>query len=99
MRILGGRWKGSILWRLHDNGPMRPGQLRRQIPGVSESVLLRQLSELAADGLIERIDHGTWPLHVTYEISAYGETVGPLVEQLCAWGRGHRERVAGASGS
>lgn len=97
MGVLSGRWKGSILWRLHENGSMRPGELRREIPGVSEAVLLRQLAELVDDGLVVRIDRGTWPLHVSYEISGYGATAGPLVEQLCAWGRAHQARsgVAG----
>lgn len=91
--VLSGRWKGSILWRLHERGSMRPGQLRREIPGVSEAVLLRQLAELVDDGLVVRTEHGTKPLHVSYEISDYGATAGPLVEQLCAWGRAHQART------
>ena len=97
MGVLSGRWKGSILWRLHERGSMRPGELRREIPGVSEAVLLRQLAELARDGLVVRTDHGTWPLHVSYEISDYGATAGPLVEQLCQWGRVH-QRSRGEAG-
>lgn len=77
---------------------MRPGELRRQIPGVSEAVLLRQVNELVADGLVDRVDHGTMPLHVTYEISSYGATAGPLVEQLCAWGRAHQSRLHDRAG-
>lgn len=93
MGVLSGRWKGSILWRLHENGAMRPGELRREIPGVSEAVLLRQLAELVDDGLVVRTERGTLPLHVSYEISEYGETAGSLVEQLCEWGRAHQARL------
>lgn len=90
LQVIGGRWKGSILWRLSEHGAMRPGELRRSIPGVSEAVLLRQLREMTADGILERSDAGGYPLEVTYRITSYGATLGPVVEQLCAWGRAHQ---------
>lgn len=92
LQVIGGRWKGSILWRLSERGTMRPGELRRSISGVSEAVLLRQLREMTADGVLERIDTGGYPLEVTYRITAYGATLEPIVEQLCSWGHGHQTR-------
>lgn len=93
LSVIGGKWKGSILWRLSSNGPMRPGELRRSILGVDERVLARQLGELVDDGIVDRHEASGFPLHVTYELSDYGRTVGPVVEQLCAWGRSHQARA------
>lgn len=89
--VLAGRWKGTILWRL-SAGPMRTGALRRSIPGISERMLIRHLHDLVADGILTRTDAGTVPPHVTYEISAYGRTLAPIVEALCTWGRTHQGR-------
>lgn len=47
---------------------------------------------MTADGVLERIDTGGYPLEVTYRITAYGATLGPIVEQLCSWGRDHQAR-------
>lgn len=90
LSVLSGRWKGPILWRIAENGPQRPGALRRQIPGASEAVILRQLTELVRDGILTRTEGGGDPLHVTHSFTPYGETLGPIVEQLCAWGRQHQ---------
>ena len=79
-----------------DHSAQRPGALRRQIPGASEAVLLRQLTELVRDGILTRTGSRGYPLHVTYAFTPYGETLGPIVEQLCAWGRQHQAATASA---
>src|SRR5690242_16772736 len=86
--VIAGRWKGTILWRLVD-GPMRTGELRRSIPGITERMLIRHLQELVADGIIDRHDAREVPPRVTYSISAYGRTLVPVVAQLCRWGEAH----------
>lgn len=91
LSVVSGRWKGSILWRIAEDGPQRPGALRRQIPGANEAVILRQLTELVSDGILTRTESSGYPLHVTYGFTPYGETLGPIVEQLCAWGRQHQD--------
>lgn len=85
MRVISGRWKASILWRLAER-PMRTGELQRSIPGVTEKVLRNHLRELAADGIIERHDAGTLPLEVTYSLTDHGRSLGPALQALCAWG-------------
>jgi DNA-binding HxlR family transcriptional regulator len=93
--VIAGRWKGTILWRLADR-PMRTGELRRSIPGITERMLIRHLQELVADGIIDRHDARQMPPRVTYAISDYGRTLVPLVAQLCQWGEAHLARAAGA---
>ncbi|HEV7625584.1 MAG TPA: helix-turn-helix domain-containing protein [Streptomyces sp.] len=88
LSVIAGRWKGTILWRLVD-GPMRTGELRRSIPGITERMLIRHLQELVADGIIDRHDAQEVPPRVSYSISEYGRTLEPLIWQLCAWGETH----------
>ena len=89
LSVIGGRWKATILWRLSER-PMRTSELRRSIPAVTERMLIRHLQELVRDGVLVRIDAGTVPPHVTYELSEYGQTLAPVVGALCEWGRGHQ---------
>ena len=51
--VMGGKWKGLILFALQD-GPVRFGQLRRAVPGISERMLILQLREMEASGLVHR---------------------------------------------
>ena len=93
--VIAGRWKGTILWRLVD-GPMRTGELRRSIPGITERMLIRHLQELVADGIVDRHDAQQVPPRVTYSISDYGHTLVPVVAHLCSWGEAHLSRAASA---
>ena len=97
LEVIRGRWKGTILWRLED-GPMRTSELRRSIPGIGERMLIRHLRELVDAGVLDRHDAGTIPPRVSYSISAYGQTLAPIVWALCEWGERHLERSAGNAG-
>ncbi len=85
--------QGTILWRLLD-GPRRTSELKRSIPGITERMLIRHLQDLVADGIVERDDKKTIPPCVYYSLSAYGQTLAPVVEMMCNWGRSHLKRVS-----
>ena len=93
MRVMDGRWKGTILWRLQD-GPRRTSELKRSIPGITERMLIRHLQELVADGIVKRDDNKTIPPCVYYSLSSYGRTLGPVVQMMCSWGRLHLKRLS-----
>ncbi|MEO0497787.1 MAG: helix-turn-helix domain-containing protein [Pseudomonadota bacterium] len=94
--IIGGKWKPGLLYRLK-GGPLRLSELRRQMPWVSERVLIRQLKELVTDGILERRDYGEIPPRVDYRLTKYGWSVVPLVEALADWGAVHLKTKSGPS--
>jgi len=96
LSVIDGRWKGTILWRLSE-GPMRTGELRRSIPGITERMLIRHLQELVSDGILVRRQTKKMPPCVWYSISEYGLTLVPVLEVICAWGRTHIERTQGCA--
>lgn len=59
----------------------RFGELRRKIPDISERMLTQHLRELEEDGIVQR--------KVEYSLTAYGRTLRPITELLCAWGKKH----------
>ena len=83
--VLGGKWKPLILFHLA-HGTRRYGELRRAIGSVSDKVLIQQLKELQADGIIDRFDHGEIPPKVEYSLTAFGRTLGKALAPLCEWG-------------
>src|SRR5258708_19561703 len=86
--VLGGKWKPLILYHLA-HGTRRYGELRRAIGSVSDKVLIQQLKELQADGIIARLDYGEIPPKVEYSLTAFGKTLGKALAPLCGWGTSH----------
>jgi DNA-binding HxlR family transcriptional regulator len=87
---IGGKWKALILWYLLDD-TKRFSELERQIPQISQKVLVQQLRELEEDGLIKRQVYPLVPPKVEYSISQYGMSIRPLLMLLLEWGTRHSE--------
>ena len=79
VRMIQGRWKLPILFRLYADHALRTSQLLRDMPGVSQKMLTQHLRELEADRLVERIDHGEKPLRVEYRLSEAGWRLMPVL--------------------
>lgn len=84
MRIIGGKWKGSILWHLQD-GPVRFNDLARQLGGASKKMVTQRLKEMEDLGLVERKVLSTRPIAVAYEITEFGRSSLTVLEQLKDW--------------
>ena len=79
--LIGGKWKALILDHLTD-GALRFGSLQRLMPKVTQ-----QLRELEKDGLVERHVYPVVPPKVEYELTDFGQTVLPILDAMCVWGR------------
>jgi DNA-binding HxlR family transcriptional regulator len=91
--VVGGKWKPWILWHLYD-GVRRYGELRRLTPGITGKMLTQHLRELERDGVVERKIYAQKVPKVEYSFTKYGETMRPLLKELCNWGGKHAERQA-----
>jgi len=88
MRLLGGKWKGSILWHLKD-GPVRFNDLARQLGGASKKMVSQRLREMEAMQMVERRVISTRPVAVTYTITDFGRSALGILEQLKDWAEAH----------
>jgi DNA-binding HxlR family transcriptional regulator len=84
MRIIGGKWKGSILWHLQD-GPVRFNDLARQLGGASKKMITQRLQEMEEIGLVRRKVLSTRPIAVAYEITDFGQSSLTVLKQLKEW--------------
>ena len=85
-RILGGKWKLEILYYIAFCNIHRFGALRRQLGGITESSLTKQLRELEADGFLLRQDFGEVPPRVEYTLSHLGRSFMEVMLYMKAWG-------------
>jgi len=72
LRLIMGPWTTYILWRLENEGELRFGKLKAQIPGISSKVLTERLRMLENADLIDRDYEPTVPPAVTYSLTSRG---------------------------
>lgn len=85
MEQIGGTWKAPILWRLKDH-VMRYGELRKDIPHISDKMLTTQLRELEEDGYIHRKVYAVVPPKTEYSLTQEGKEIIALITQIREYG-------------
>jgi len=90
LKSIAGKWKPEVIYALSNEKVLRYGELRRQVGSVSNPVLAKILKELAADGVISRHQYDVLPPRVEYELTAKGESVIPLLQQICRWSASYK---------
>lgn len=88
LKVISGRWKAVILHQLFIS-PRRLSELQRMLPQAAQKVLIQQLRELEAHGLVQRTLHAEVPARVDYAVTPLGMTLQPILQALCEWGRRH----------
>jgi DNA-binding HxlR family transcriptional regulator len=78
---VGGKWKLLILYQL-SNHSFRLSELKRQIPDISEKMLIQELKTLIDSNLVSRMNFGEVPPRVEYEITEIGLKALPLISEM-----------------
>ncbi|RTL13478.1 MAG: transcriptional regulator [Neisseriaceae bacterium] len=92
LRILGGKWKLSILCDLLD-GTKRFSELRRLNSGITQRMLTNQLRELETDLVISRKVYAEVPPKVEYSLTEIGKKLEPILQQLEEWGQTYLDEI------
>jgi DNA-binding HxlR family transcriptional regulator len=85
LRVLEGRWKLVILFHLFGGKVLRFSDLERTIPAISQKMLIQQLRQMEADGIVRRIVHHQVPSKVEYCLTACGQDLCPALDALLKW--------------
>jgi DNA-binding HxlR family transcriptional regulator len=86
LELLEGRWKLGILFRLFGGKLLRFSELEREIPAISQKMLIQQLRQLEKDGIVRRIVHPQVPPKVEYCLTDWGQSLCPALDALLKWG-------------
>jgi len=84
IRAITGKWKIEIVCCLIA-GPLRFGELRRTLPGITQHMLTEQLRDLARNGIVIRKAFAEIPPRVEYELSQAGIDLMPTFLALRDW--------------
>ncbi|WP_269235693.1 winged helix-turn-helix transcriptional regulator [Flavobacterium flavigenum] len=92
METLSGNWKLPILFSL-SGGAKRFKEITREIDGISDKMLSKELKDLETNHLVKRTVVDTFPPTVQYEITAHAETLFEVMKALRDWGQNHRKKI------
>lgn len=84
-RLLEGRWKLLILFHLFGGKLLRFSELERAIPAISQKMLIQQLRQMEADGIVRRIVHHQVPPKVEYGLTDWGQSLCPALDSILQW--------------
>lgn len=82
--VLANKWTMLVMGAL-SGGPMRFGELRRRLDGITQKMLTQTLRALERDGLVTRTVYPTIPPKVEYAATELGESVTALMHAIRAW--------------
>lgn len=85
LRMLEGRWKLVILFQLFGGKVLRFSELEKAIPAISQKMLIQQLRQMEADGIVRRIVHHQVPPKVEYCLTDWGQALCPSLDALLTW--------------
>ena len=88
LELIGGKWKGVILWHLAAR-TLRFSQLQRRMAGITQKMLTQQLRDLERDGLIIRTVYAEVPPRVEYALTQKGSSLKTLLGEMREWGEQH----------
>ena len=94
LEILSGKWKLPIIISL-SFGKKRFRQIAREISGITDKMLSKELKELEVNQLVKRTVYDAFPPVVEYSITEHGRSLEKVVAELRRWGLSHRKKIIG----
>ncbi|HTO35151.1 MAG TPA: helix-turn-helix domain-containing protein [Flavobacterium sp.] len=93
MEVLSGKWKFHILGTLMQGDKIRFMDLLREVEGIGTKMLSKELQDLEMNHLISRTVLDTKPVTVEYQITDFGKTLEPIIDEIAKWGIAYRNFV------
>ncbi|SFM10406.1 transcriptional regulator, HxlR family [Paenibacillus sp. 1_12] len=93
LKVMAGKWNLSILAVLCSNKIIRYNELKRQVSGITGTMLNQSLKEMTEYGLIHRVQYNEVPPKVEYSLTEAGKELSPIIDQLVLWAEKNLERT------
>jgi len=94
LEVVDGKWKLLILIALSEEN-RRFTEIARELPGISDKMLSKELKALEVNRLIERTVSDESSTAVEYSITPHGRSLERVMKELYNWGMDHRKEIIG----
>jgi DNA-binding HxlR family transcriptional regulator len=92
--VISGKWKLPIIASLMF-GNKRFKQISKELHGITDKMLSKELKDLEANQLIKRTVYDSYPPVVEYSITEHGKSLAKVLLELKNWGSKHRQKIMG----
>lgn len=92
LEMLSGKWRTHIIYELCKNPSCRFGELKKTIPGITNTMLTNTLRDLEGFGIVHREQFNEIPPHVEYSLTEKGKDLLPVFTELAKWGENHLDQ-------
>src|SRR5258705_12575455 len=92
--VLNGKWKLPIIISV-SFGTKRFKQISKEVNGITDKMLSKELKDLEIKQLVERTVYDTFLPTVEYAITDHGKTLQKVIAELGLWGLQHRRQIIG----
>ena len=86
LSVIGGRWKGLIIWTLRQEELLRYNEIKRRLVTINDKMLSQTLKQLVEQNIIIRKSYNEIPPKVEYSLSETGKQLLPIFELMQEWG-------------
>lgn len=86
LQIVGGRWKGIVIWNLREE-KKRFSELKRILVTINDKMLAQVLKELEEQGIVNRKVYEAVPPKVEYSLTREGKKLLPIMQSMNDYGQ------------
>jgi DNA-binding HxlR family transcriptional regulator len=86
LQIVGGRWKGIVIWNLREE-KKRFSELKRILVTINDKMLSQVLKELEEQGVVSRKVCDVVPPKVEYSLTKEGKKLLPIMQSMNDYGQ------------
>lgn len=91
-KVISGKWAIVVLYHL-STGTKRFNQLLRLIPGITQSILTKQLRQLEEAQIVQRTVYPEVPPKVEYSLTDLGLKFNRVLDEIEVWGQLYMQEV------
>ncbi|WP_291579845.1 winged helix-turn-helix transcriptional regulator [Clostridium sp. UBA6640] len=85
--IIGGKWKIRLLWTLYESEYVRFNELKRQLNGITDTMLTKTLKELIKENIVKRVQYNEIPPRVEYSLTPNGLNLVNALNEIRKWSK------------
>ncbi|MGN0686792.1 MAG: winged helix-turn-helix transcriptional regulator [Oscillospiraceae bacterium] len=86
LELLGGKWTSRVIYELEKTDQLRFGQLKKNLDGITNTMLSATLKILEERGIVERKQYNEVPLRVEYSLTEAGKSMLNIYYEMAKWG-------------
>lgn len=89
LNLMQGKWTLYVIFELSKAEVLRFGELKKKLPGITNTMLISTLRFLEEHKLVTRVQYNEIPPHVEYSLSEAGKALYPVFVEMGNWGNNY----------